>query len=632
MSFVYLAFLALAWVGIECLIGGTRLIYSLPAYAVLSIGALLTLAGIRVKRTPPDAFCLGTTLLLGAWILIRASVSPVGYLAWPDFFMMIACLMTYLLTVFYLSGSLEQTVLVTVLWVIAAAEVWVGVIQFVNDPKFMLFGLLRPDNTPASGMYISHNSFAGFLSAVAILSISLGVWSSWRVWAKILALYIALCCLLGVAISGSRGGYFDAISSLLCFAIGSIYAVRAANPRRFLPVALITLGGLASVVTLAALLMTHSQFLTRRMQTMALKDVRIYNWEAAIDHIRLSPWVGTGSGTHLIYGRLFRRPQIQANPVHAHCDYLELLAEYGAAGGLCMALFLTAHIRNALRSYSEILRRRLLPSGLLGNDRFAIQLGALCAVAGLAIHSLVDFDMHIPGNALIFAFLFGVLANPDMKRPLGFADSRLTPWAKPLLPALGLLMLWRGVPMLPSEYCSEMARRSLRNGAPLDAITYAEKGIDSAPAADSAGQGEEATLDKLLRITGPNPQNPDLYFYLGEANQALAFRIPNAYLRRDYLGRAASAYEAGLKIFPQDENLLVRDGQVLDGLNRFADSEAMFQRALAWDPNLEKIYDLYESHLKAEGKTAEAEAVARKRLASKPDQVVDAELRGGAAP
>ncbi len=64
-------------------------------------------------------------------------------------------------------------------------------------------------------MYIGHANFAGFLSAVAILSLSIGVWSRWRVWAKIIAFYIAAACLLGVAISGSRGGYFDAIGSLL---------------------------------------------------------------------------------------------------------------------------------------------------------------------------------------------------------------------------------------------------------------------------------------------------------------------------------------------------------------------------------------------------------------------------------
>jgi hypothetical protein len=409
------------------------------------------------------------------------------------------------------------------------------------------------------------------------------------------------------------------IGSLLAFAIVSIYAVRATDPRKSLPTALWALAGLAATVALAVFLMGHSELLTHRMQTMAAKDVRIYNWAAAIDHIRFSPWVGTGAGTHLIYGRLFRRLEIQSDPVHAHCDYLELVAEYGLVGALCMGLFLFAHIRKAIASLSDILRQNLIPSGMLASDDFAIQLGVFCAVVGLAIHSVVDFDMHIPGNALIFAFLFGVIANPGMDRTPGFAECHLTPWARLLLPALGLFTLWRGMQMIPSEYCAEMARRSLRNNALMDSITAAKKGIG--PAASGIGPDLSGTppdiLDKLLARTGANPKNPNLYLYLGEANRMLAMRLPNPFLRNDYLGRAATAYERGLKLFPQNETMLVRSGQVMDALRRFGEAEDFYQKALAWDPNLLVIRDYYEKHLTAEGKKAEADAMALKWQAPK---------------
>ena len=274
VKFVYLFLVALAWVGIECFIGGTRLIYSLPAYGILSIGALLSVASIREKGTAPDALCLGSTLLLGAWILIRALRSPVEYLALPDFFMMAGCLMMYLLTVLYLTGTFERTVLIAVLWVVAALKIWVGMVQFMQDPNFMLFGLLRPGQARASGMYISPNNFAGFLAMAAVLSISIAVWSNWRVWAKILAAYVALGCLLGVAISGSRGSYYDTIGGLLCFAIGSIYTIRAADRRKFIPLAVVMLGGVSALVALAAFLMSHSEMLTDRMQTMTYQGVR----------------------------------------------------------------------------------------------------------------------------------------------------------------------------------------------------------------------------------------------------------------------------------------------------------------------------------------------------------------------
>jgi len=41
---------------------------------------------------------------------------------------------------------------------------------------------------------------------------------------------------------------------------------------------------------------------------------------------------------------------------------------------------------------------------------------ALCSVVALGVHSVVDFNMHIPGNALVFAFIFGTLASPGFEK------------------------------------------------------------------------------------------------------------------------------------------------------------------------------------------------------------------------
>jgi O-antigen ligase len=613
VNVVYLVFLGLAWVAIECFIGGTRLIYSLPAYGILAIAAILTLASFRSKRPRPDAFCIVSTLLLGAWVLGRASHSPIPYLALPDFYMMIGCLMVYLMTAFYLHGNRGQTAMIVLLWLIAAAEVWVGILQFTKPEyqSFMLFGLIRPAGSRASGMYISPNNFAGYLVTVGIISASLGIWSRWQLWARLIAFYVAIVCMLGVAISGSRGGYFATIGSLVTLAIGCMYVIRVAEPRKFWWVAAATAGGVVVIVGVAAFLMFKSGFLAHRMQTMVAKDVRIYNWEAAIDHIRVSPWVGTGAGTHLIYGRLFRRPQIQADPVHAHCDYLELLAEYGIVGGVCMLLFLTAHVRRSLRTFSNILRERFLHTGFHRSNTFAIQFGALCAIGGLAIHSLVDFDMHIPGNALIFAFLFGIVANPgDRAEPNRALDLGLMPLGKALLPLLGLFMLWNGCRLIPSEFCAEAARRALRDKQYMQCIMFAKMGLQSpdfpAPALQAGVQPD--LLDRALAWTGGNPKNPNLYFYLGGANSALASAMPNRFMRIVYFEKADAAYKSGLSVFSQDESMLVRDGEVLDGLRRFAAAEEVYQKALSLDPNLGTVHEYYENHLRAEGKIEEAAA------------------------
>ena len=629
MNFVYLFFFAAAWVVIQCLIGGTRLLFSLPAYGLLALGAILTLASLRTWREPPGgrraqpgALCLLTTWLLGAWVIFRACHSPVEYLALPDLYMMMGCLMAYLFTVYHFTGMRDRSILLGVLWVLAALEVWCGLIQFLQNNQYMLFGLMRGLGTErASGLFISPNHFAGFLEAVAIISLSMAVWSRWPGWARALGFYMALLCWVGVAMSGSRGGYFSTIITLVVFSIGSIYTIRVVAPRKFTAVLIGALGAVVLVVCVAALLMGHSRLLTNRMHTMVEKNIRIYNWEAALDHIRVSPWVGTGAGTHLIYGRLFRRTQIQADPVHAHCDYLELVAEYGIAGAVCMLLFLTAHLRSGLKAFSEILRRRLLPSGMTRSNSFALNFGALCAVAGLGAHSAVDFNMHIPGNALFFAFIFGMLANPGIERSGSFLQSRVLPWGRLALPVLGLWMIWRGLPLLPSEACAEAARGALRDGRYLDAIDYANAGLGR-PLGHPASEGTLALpagpsfdwcggIEGLVKRFGANPGNPNLYFYLGEANRALAMRMPIAILKNRYFEAAIPAFRSDLKVFPQDENALVRLAQCMDGMKQYQSAEEVYQEAFRVDPNLGTLYGYYANHLQIEGKREEAQAASR---------------------
>jgi tetratricopeptide (TPR) repeat protein len=215
----------------------------------------------------------------------------------------------------------------------------------------------------------------------------------------------------------------------------------------------------------------------------------------------------------------------------------------------------------------------------------------------------------------------------------------LIPVAKAILPILGFVMLWRGLPLLPSEYCAELARRSLRDKDPMDAVKYAQMGLGpasgTAAAASSAAAADPKKpdlLSTLLSKTGPDPKDPDLYFYLGEANRQIAAQMLNPYIRRRYYGLADAAYKGGLKIFPQDENLLARDAQALDGTGNFAAAEPVYREALAADPNLEVIQWFYEAHLTAEGKPAEAEAMARQRERNKAavvdsDQAADNPLR-----
>jgi O-antigen ligase len=84
----------------------------------------------------------------------------------------------------------------------------------------------------------------------------------------------------------------------------------------------------------------------------------------------------------------------------AHNDYLQLLIEMGAAGFFTMIWFLWVVFRAANR------KLRHWSSDING----AVALAALLGIVGILVHSLVDFNLQVPANAMIFYVLCVVAA------------------------------------------------------------------------------------------------------------------------------------------------------------------------------------------------------------------------------
>jgi O-antigen ligase len=125
-------------------------------------------------------------------------------------------------------------------------------------------------------------------------------------------------------------------------------------------------------------------------------------WKIFLDH----PILGTGLGTlqqvYPPYETLYDGKIVN----HAHNDYLEALAEIGIMGGLCCAWFLGAVFLGALRRLQEE-----------GNS-FAntLRLCGWTGCCGLLVHSLVDFNLHIPSNLMLFLFM-SLLATVKISQP-----------------------------------------------------------------------------------------------------------------------------------------------------------------------------------------------------------------------
>lgn len=110
---------------------------------------------------------------------------------------------------------------------------------------------------------------------------------------------------------------------------------------------------------------------------------------------------GTGAGTYLYAYTPYEEEDLHGLLHHAHNDYLETLAEMGLIGGgsIILAAFLALGL--LFWRWHQLPERDYFKRG--------VGLGLIAGILAILIHSLSDFNLRIPANALYF-ISFYVLA------------------------------------------------------------------------------------------------------------------------------------------------------------------------------------------------------------------------------
>jgi tetratricopeptide (TPR) repeat protein len=570
--------LAAGMVTMQVLIGGGRFVYALPGYAIIALAGLLSVMLLGATRPLPDRLCfLGSVLFFG-YVLARALFSPAPYLARTDVAAVLGGLCIYGLTSCYLTSGKTRMSILACLLAVALAHVLVGLIQFRNGNNFMpLHFLQRFDyGRRASGFYVCPDHLAGLLEVLGIFGLSIVCWSRWPVWGKLLIGYATAAAYFGVVISGSRGGYLSVIASVAVFTWLSVRLLRNAGDANLL-MKIGAAGAIAVLLGIAAavFVIRQSDSLRERTTTaLAARDFRFAAWQAAWEQWKLRPLLGTGSRTYLFYGRKFRAERVQRDPVYAHNDYLQLLAEYGVIGLGACAVFLGIHLRRGLIDARRLGPKRIAISQRLSSNAMALNMGALSAAVAYAVHSIVDFNLHIPANVFMLAFVFGILANAGVSfeqttraaTPADFASRGIL-----VVIAISLgVLVWR---VGPGEYLGERARVMLRDRHFLGAIAYAKRAIQS------------------------DMQNPELFYTLGRARTFGGDVQMDRTAALSYYEAARPAFERARESAPLDETYAIELALTYDQLGRFAEAEWMFGEAYLLDPRSTSLREYYRAHL-----------------------------------
>lgn len=344
------------------------------------------------------------TEIFGDGVGLSYTLSLYPYATKEKFFLYISYALFFLVTVSYIARRHQIKRLFWVVFTVALIESALGLFQYLT-------GVSRgPYLGRATGTYINPNHFAGFLEMAIPVSLAYGlsfsggrsenggIWQRFlkaRFSGRFLIFFATALMALSLLLSGSRGGIFSFVASLVFFYL----LLSWGGGGRFRSWAL---GLFLLIVITYAAWIGLDPVIQRFVETKETLPVRTLIWEDTLRLIMDFPIFGTGLGsyglTYTLYKKAYSGPTFYS---HTHNDYLELAAETGLLGFI---LVLYGIINFYRRAWVDL----RLSSPRIDPLRYFLALGSLGGVFAMLIHSLTDFNLQIPANAFYFSFLLAL--------------------------------------------------------------------------------------------------------------------------------------------------------------------------------------------------------------------------------
>jgi O-antigen ligase len=256
---------------------------------------------------------------------------------------------------------------------------------------------------PASfGPYVDHSHYAGLMEMLTPIPFALALVDGAKRHQQVLWTIGGMVMAATIFLSGSRGG-MAAFAVETVFFAGLVVSRRSWRMAWPLFVMCIAIGGFVSYMDdgrvskqLDSLRDPHSVVVSR---LDVAKDIPRM--------VRDRPVAGWGLGVFPIVFPQYRSFSTDLVVNQAHNDYLQALVETGILGFICVLWFIVNLYRGAIRNFRA-------------NSRLATSraLAALVGCTGILVHSLFDFNLHIPANAALFFVLCGIATKrQDTRRP-----------------------------------------------------------------------------------------------------------------------------------------------------------------------------------------------------------------------
>jgi O-antigen ligase len=254
------------------------------------------------------------------------------------------------------------------------------------------------------GPYVNHNHYAGLMEMLIPLAVGVAFLEYGS--KRILLLFAAAVMALTVVFSRSRGGMIS-LAAELVFVCAMLF--RTQRSRR----GIATVFGAMAMIAVLVFSLGSDKMFERFSETHDQYRVQIYR-----DSLKMAmqkPIIGYGLGTFSTVYPAHRSFYTDLLVNHAHNDYLETLVDTGTIGLGLLVWFIAGVYSSGWKKAAN------------ANDHEGrtLTVAALTGITGIVVHSLLDFNLHIPANAALFFVLCAAVATP-FKRAIRAPEFR--PW------------------------------------------------------------------------------------------------------------------------------------------------------------------------------------------------------------
>ena len=385
-------------------------------FAAIVVLQMIPLPAAWIGRVNPQRLLPLSVLELDPGLHSLTTLSIYPHATALDLAKLLAYVAAFVLAAYVFDSHQRKSLLIRVLIFLGLFEAAYGIVQYLTGWQKIFTYQKVYYTSEATGTFINHNHFAGFIELTFPFVLA-SVFYYFQVWQEgrrrgpargdaaatgaagmqtIFFGFLLIVAVIAVIFSRSRGGILATFLTIVF--VGLLAQLKTKKKAWML--------GLAAFVLIAVgyglwigLNPVVSRFEAFRGGMNYLEaEGRLSFWQGSLGLIREHPLVGIGLGAFQWAFSHFQTTWLNFTVDHAHNDYVEIVAETGFLGAALLFIPILGLLARMIHSFLTDSRRY----------RPSITLGCIGATLALLIHSVTDFNLHIPANALVFAIVLGI--------------------------------------------------------------------------------------------------------------------------------------------------------------------------------------------------------------------------------